>query len=116
MCEKADETSAYAVAESEKLAQRHQKIWRHDEDTFIIWCLCDKYGIEVSDRWYNHNPESVCEHENAEILWDFCIQTDHKVDHNKPDIVMVHKRKRIAMLIDIEFAFDTRTKTRRQKI
>ena len=70
----------------------------------IHWYLCDKYRIEVSDRWYNPNPESVCENENAKILWDFSIQTDRKIDH----CIVVHKRERIAMLIYITCPFDTR--------
>ena len=41
----------------------------HDEVCKVIhWYLCDNYGIEVSDRWYYHNAESVCEDENDKIL------------------------------------------------
>ena len=42
------------------------------------------------------------------MLWDFTIQTDHRLEHNKPDIVVHHKSKRECIIIDIACPFDTR--------
>ena len=42
------------------------------------------------------------------MLWDFTIQTDHRLEHNKPDIVVYNKSKRERIIIDIACPFDTR--------
>jgi hypothetical protein len=32
-------------------------------------------GIETTDNWYTHKPESVCEHEDITGLWNQEVQT-----------------------------------------
>ena len=45
------------------------------------------------------------------LLWDFFkIQTDNKVEHNKPDIVVLDKINRKYLIIDVACPFDTRVK------
>ena len=44
------------------------------------------------------------------MLWDFKIQTENKVEHNKPDIVVLDKIKRKCLIIDVACLFDTRVK------
>ena len=45
------------------------------------------------------------------LLWDFFkIQTDNKVEHNKPDIVVLDKIERKCLIIDVACPFDTRVK------
>ena len=34
----------------------------------------------------------VLENDDVKILWDFSVQTDHKLEHNKPDILTVDKK------------------------
>ena len=44
------------------------------------------------------------------LLWDFKIQTDNKVEQNKPDIVVLDKIDRKYLIIDVACAFDIRVK------
>ena len=46
------------------------------------------------------------------LLWDFKIQTENKIEHNKPDIVNVvlDKIERKCLIIDVACAFDIRVK------
>ena len=44
------------------------------------------------------------------LLSDFKIQTDNKVEHNKPDIVVSDKINRKYLIIDVACPFDTRVK------
>ena len=39
--------------------------------------------------------------EAMKLLWDFKIQTDHRIDHNKPDIVVPDKQSRSFLIIDV---------------
>jgi len=45
--------------------------------------------------------------EKVRILWDVSIQTDHVVEHRRPDIVFVEKDHKTALLIDIAVPGDT---------
>ena len=42
------------------------------------------------------------------LLWEFPIQTDYRLEHYRPDIVLENKKDRSCLLIDIACPFDTR--------
>ena len=42
------------------------------------------------------------------MLWDFAIQTDKKLEHNKPDLTIVDKEKKICYIVDVACPFDSR--------
>ena len=63
------------------------------------------------------SPKPVIENEQTKILWDFSIQTDHSIEANRPDIVVLEKTSRKCLLIDIACPFDTRVANKeREKI
>ena len=107
----------HLVAECEKVAQTEYK-QRHDSIARIVHLeMCQKYGLIGEMKWYNHRPESVLENERVKILWDFSIQTDHIVQHNRPDIVIIHKRERRCQIVDIAVPGDKRVELKeREKI
>ena len=43
---------------------------------------------------------------NTKILWNFSVQTDHRINNNKPDIIMVDKIKKEAIIIDVAIPND----------
>ena len=55
---------------------------------------------------YNDEPQQVCESTNNKLLWDFKIQTDNKIEHNKPDIVILDKIERKFLIIDVACPLD----------
>ena len=66
-----------------KLAQEYR---RHDHLGEIVYrTLARTCSFEAGDKWYEHEPESVLESEDYEILWDFSIQTDHTIETPRPD-------------------------------
>ena len=46
--------------------------------------------------------------ERFKLLWDFKIETDHHIEHNKPDILLLNKEGRSCWIIDIACPFDIR--------
>ena len=40
-------------------------------------------------------------------MCDFSIQTEAKIDHNKPDILLLDKKKKTCFIIDVACPFDT---------
>ena len=53
-------------------------------------------------------PEGVEESDEVKILWDCMIQCDKMIEHRKPDIVVVIKKERKCMIIDIAIPGDVR--------
>ena len=72
----------------------------------IHWKLCEKWGFEKGETWYQHTPEKVLENEECKLLWDFSIQTDKTLEHNKPEITVVNKKSQTTLLIDPACPFD----------
>ena len=42
------------------------------------------------------------------MLWDSSIQTDHEIEHNKPNIVLLNKDDKSCTIIDVACPFDIR--------
>ena len=109
LCGNRDETLAHIISECEILKQRQYKIWRHDAVAKVIhWDLCKMNDLPHSEKWYEHQPTAVTENENVKLLWDFKIQTDKVLEHNKPDILLFNKNTRTCLIVDVACPFDTR--------
>ena len=50
-----------------------------------------------------------------QVLWDFRVQTDHHLEHNRPDIVVLEKEDRTCSVIDVACPFDTRVLEKEQE-
>ena len=68
----------------------------------------DKFGIEVSEKWYQHEPDTVVENEKSKILWDMNIWKDHIIEAHRPDIVVIDKAKNHCQIIDFAVPYDSR--------
>ena len=62
--------------------------------------MCKRYGFPTESKCYKNVPEIVLEDDSTKILWDFSIQTNHKVEQNKPDIITVDKETKKYHMID----------------
>ena len=72
MCGEKDESMGHLVGEFSKLAQTEYK-HRHDNVARMIhWNIAHSYGLDVSNKWYEHKPDHV------KLLWDFNIQPSEK--------------------------------------
>ena len=116
VCGSADESVAHIVAECQKLAQKEYKQVRYDNVAKVIhWKLCEKWGFKKSDQWYTHKPEKVLESEEWKILWDFPIQTNKTLKHNRPDTTVIEKKTKKFLLIDSACPFDTRIEKKEEE-
>ena len=108
MCGEKDETVNHLISECSKMAQREYKR-RHDwVGRRVHWDVCKKYGIEVNDKWYQHEPVSVIENDKCKILWDFTVQTDHIIQARRPDMIVIDKETNKAQVIDFAIPYDSR--------
>ncbi|XP_019857837.1 PREDICTED: uncharacterized protein LOC109586107 [Amphimedon queenslandica] len=63
--------------------------------------------MERGRNWYSHKPEGITETVEVKIL-DIMIQCDRMVEHCKPDIVVVMKREKRCMIVDVAVPGNTR--------
>ena len=73
------------------------------------WKISKEFGIEVKERWYEHEPKTVNENDSVTILWDTPIHTDKTIAANRPDIVLKNKENKTCLVIDITIPLDTNT-------
>ena len=85
-----------------KYLQRHNNVCKYIHALLLL----DRGIINNKVRWYDHQPRAVEENESTKILWNFSIQTDHTIPHNKPDIVIVDERTNKATINDVDIPND----------
>ena len=73
------------------------------------WKICKEFGIEVKERWYEHEPKTVIENDSVTILWEMSLHTDRTIAANRPDTVLKNKRDKTCLLIDMTIPLDTNT-------
>ncbi len=75
---------------------------RHNE---VVRCihlqLCLAYNLKSSKKIRNHSVQEIIGNEKVEIKVDTRINTDVKIQHNKPDIVVFDKVKKEISIIEV---------------
>ena len=71
--------------------------------------ICKEFGIEVKERWYEHEPKTVIENDSVSILWEMSLHTDRTIAANRPDTELKNKRDKTCLLIDMTIPLDTNT-------
>jgi hypothetical protein len=106
ICGQFVENVTHLISACTPLAQKEYKR-RHDKVAANLhWHLSQKYGFDVCEKWYQHNPSAVIENDSAKILWDFTIQTDRVIEHRKPDITVLDKTNRRCFIVDVAIPGD----------
>ena len=56
------------------------------------------HGDRYRQQVYEHSPVGITENEEMKILWDFTIQTDHELNHRRPDITVHDNNNRVLIM------------------
>ena len=107
LCLKYSETIHHVVSGCPVLAPT-KYTERHDNVGKLLFIkLANHFElIHKNEQWYSYNPPPVLENENAKLLWNFNIQTDHTIKHNKPDLIVYDKKGKKIFIIDIAIPND----------
>ena len=108
VCQKFLETVAHVSSGCTVLAQKEYKK-RHDRMGLrVYWDLCRRYGVKHSLRWYEETPEDVCVSScgKFEIWWDKAVNASKKLDHNRPDIILIDRENKHWTIIDFSVPND----------
>lgn len=68
----------------------------------IHWSYCKKFGFACTEKYYEHFVETkmnVPENDKVKLLWGFSIQTEKRIDHNKPDILVLDKKQKMCLFL-----------------
>eukprot|EP00116_Pleurobrachia_bachei_P008550 sb/3468812/ len=99
ICNQHNESVEHILNGCTKLANGDYKL-RHDRVAAALhWGMCKDHGFPAESKWWSHYAEKVLENEKGKILWDFHIQTDNPIEACKPDLVLLDKSKKEAILI-----------------
>ena len=108
LCHQKNETVNHIVSECPKVSQTQYKR-RHDTVAKALnWDLSRRYEFNSGGKWFEHAPKCVLENDKVKILWGFTIQTDRKIPHNRPDILVIDKEKNKCHIVDVAFPDDSR--------
>ena len=95
ICTQFEETFDYLISGCPTLAP-NEYLNRHNRVAqYLHWKICNHYGAQPTENWYEHQPEAVTQTDNVIILWEYNIQTHRKIKANKPDITVKDKRKKL---------------------
>ena len=74
----------------------------------VHWKLCEKFKLEKSEKYYLRSPQTVSENIYHKLIWDMNIQCDNVIVERRPDIVIVDKTEKTAIIIDAAIPGDRR--------
>lgn len=68
-----------------------QYISRHNNATaYLHWSISKDHAVEITDKWYLHEPETVMHNKdnNITIVQDISVNTDKTMIATRPDIII----------------------------
>ena len=98
LCGDRDETINHIISECSTLAQKEYKA-RHDWVGNVIHReMCKKFEFDHTNKWYVHNPAPVLENNTHKLPWYFDILTDHLISARRPELIIIYKKGKYAIL------------------
>lgn len=73
------------------------------------------HELPHTQSWYEHRAEKVVENEDVKVLWDFNIFVDKFIEARRPDIILVKKKAKECVTIDIVVPGDVRAKIKEEE-
>ena len=98
----------HITSECKNIAQREYKR-RHDTvGKLVHWKFCEKHNLEKNEKRYEHCPEGVVKDDDVRLIWDINIQCDNVMEARRPDLILVDKKVKSCVIIDVAVPGDCR--------
>ncbi|CAB3260828.1 unnamed protein product [Arctia plantaginis] len=106
-CHRPGESIRHIISGCSRLANG-EYLHRHNQVARIVHQqLALKYHlVNLEVPYYRYVPDPVLENGRATLYWDRSIITDRTIVANKPDIVVIDRLERRAMIVDIAVPHD----------
>jgi len=106
MCYKESETIGHIISGCE-VSAKSEYVDRHNKaEAYLHWNICKNLVIRTSDKWYDHQADTVSTTETHTVLWDMAVQTDRHISANRPDIIFKDNMNSTCKLIDMTVPCD----------
>ncbi|CAH3014406.1 unnamed protein product, partial [Porites evermanni] len=108
LCSQHEETVDHIVSGCEVLAKTEYISRHNNAAAYLHWSICKDHDIEIADKWYEHEPETVIHNKdnNITIMWDMPVNTDRTITANRPDIIVKDSVNSTCKLIDMTVPSD----------
>ena len=106
MCRVENETVLHIVSECKMSVKKEYKKKHDNACRYTHWKLCEKHDFQKAQEWYEIEPEGVIENKGYNILWDFTIKCDAKIEAQRPDGVVIDKTKKEVKIVDVTIPRD----------
>ena len=108
LCSQHEETVDHIVSGCEVLAKTEYISRHNNAAAYLHWSICKDHDIEITDKWYEHEPETVTHNKdnNITIMWDMPVNTDRTITANRPDIIVKDSVNSTCKLIDMTVPSD----------
>ena len=70
--------------------------------------MCEKLNLERKEKWYEHCLEGVVEDDDVKLIWNINIQCDNVMEARRPDLILVEKKAKSCVIIDVAVPGDCR--------
>ena len=71
--------------------------------------MCEKHHLKRKEKWYEHCPEGVVEDDDVKLIWVYPnIQCDNVIEARGPDLILVDKKAKSCVIIDVAVPGDCR--------
>ncbi|XP_044764376.1 uncharacterized protein LOC123320944 [Coccinella septempunctata] len=95
-------TSSCSILAPKEYTNRHNAMAKVYHQAIAI-----KTGlITAMKKTHEYKPATVLENRSFKIYWDNTVETDRRIPHNRPDIVLFDKENRKVIIIDITVPAD----------
>lgn len=107
LCDKEQETNQHIISACTQLAptaylNRHNNMGKE-----LHLAVTQRLNLKTGKTpGYKHQPLSLVENEHYKVYWDTLIRTDREVQHNKPDMIVLDKNSKSAIIIDFSVPLD----------
>ena len=98
----------HIICACKKLAQSEYKRSHDTVAKLVHWKLCKKHKLERKEEWYEHCREGVVEDGDVKLIWDINIQCDNVMEARRPDLILVDKKTKSCVIIDVAIPGDCR--------
>ena len=71
----------------------------------LHWSICKDHDIEITDTWYQHEPETVMHNKDNNVR-DVPVNTDKTITANRLDILIKDSVNSTCKLIDMTVPSD----------
>ena len=108
MCSQHEETVDHIVSGCEVLAKTEYISRHNNAAAYLHWSICKDHDIEMTDKWYQHQPETVMHNKdnNITIMCGMQVNTDSTTTASRPDIIVKDSVNSTCKLIDMTVPSD----------